>query len=107
MKVNAFFCEWEENQYCVTYPVEITNEHPVCSYGQYVVIIDGEPLGPGEMPPGELQISKEVYDQLADKLKEQGYLVCGSPVDEDWLKCWDKGMPIKDHWHSEARLVSF
>lgn len=108
MRVEAYFCEWYDCDLggCITYPVEITTERPECSYGAPVVVIDGEARGAGEMPPGELQIPEALYDELAPRLRDLGYLVCTSPVDNWWLECWENGEPV-EHWHPEARLVSF
>lgn len=103
MRVHAYFCEYEDqHEYngdlingCITYPVEITNEHAASSYGQYLVMICGEPRGPGDMPPGELQIPEAFYEELAPKLVAQGYEVCPAPVNDTWLESWRKGMPVK------------
>ncbi|MBC7106234.1 MAG: hypothetical protein H5T97_09860 [Firmicutes bacterium] len=107
MKIEAYFCEWEEDGYCITYPVLVTDEHAACSYGQLIVIIDDEPRGPGDMPPGELQIPENVHADIAPRLRELGYLVCPAPVNERWLECWETAEPASGHWHPEARLVQF
>jgi len=107
MRVNAYFCEYDDGRGCVTYPVVITDDHPAASHGKPIVLIDDEPRGPGDMPPGELQIPEDVYEELAYRLRELGYLVCASPVDEEWLECWERGEPVSGHWHPEARLVQF
>ena len=82
-------------------------EHSSSSRGQPAVIIDGEALGPIEMPLGELQIPEEVFDLLAKRLRDLGYAVCNSPVDKSWMECWENGIKLDNHWHPEARLVSF
>lgn len=115
INLEAYFCEYETTHEvngetitgCITYPVTITNQHAMSSRGQPVVIIDGEAYGPGDLPPGELQIPAGVYNKVAPRLRQLGYQVCGAPVDEDWLKDWEKGIELDDHWHPEARLVQF
>jgi len=116
MTVEAFFCEWEEKHEvngeivsgCITYPVTITTEHSTSSYGKPVVLIDGEPHGCEEMPPGELQIPVDMYENLAPKLERNGYIVCSRAVDESWMRRWENGIEFDDrHWHPQARLVFF
>jgi len=106
MKLQAYFCESDDGG-CVTYPVVITDENPAASYGIPVVIIDGEPYGPGDMPLGQLQIPEAVYAEVAERLVEVGYEVCPAPVDAWWLERWKRGEPVEDHWHPEARNVLF
>ena len=89
MMVEAFFCEWEEKH-------EVNGE------------IDGEPHGCEEMPPGELQIFANMYEDLTPKLERIGYIVCSRAVDDSWMRRWENGIEFDDrHWHPEARLVFF
>ncbi|MGE5552811.1 MAG: helix-turn-helix transcriptional regulator [Betaproteobacteria bacterium] len=106
LDLDAYFCEWEDEGYCITYPVRITTRHSASSYGQPVVVIDEEARGPAEMPAGELQLPAAVHARLAPRLRKLGYLVCANPVDEDWLDCWERGKEV-EHWHPEARRVRF
>jgi len=106
MKLQAYFCEPDDGG-CITYPITITDEHPAASYGVPVVLIDGEPYGPGDMPPGELQIPEAVYDEVTERLTEAGYAVSRYRVDAWWLERWEKGVPVVFHWHPEARKVLF
>lgn len=110
MNIKALFSEWEEwnEEYgkngCVTYPVVISTEHSASSYGQPVVLINGEPYGPAEMPEGELQVPPEYLDRV----RAAGY--AAQPMSaEDAARHWKEaeGRPVKGHWHPEARLVVF
>lgn len=114
-ELEAYFSEWETEppegtdwtRGCATYPVTLSTNHSSSSYGQPVVIIDGEARGCGEMPPGELQIP-EGHDEWAERLQRAGYEVCTQRVDEWWLSCWDKATEMEErHWHPEARWVAF
>lgn len=117
MREHVYFCECEDQHEdpddqnelvsgCITYPAVVTDEHSASSYGQPVVVIDGEARGPADMPPGELQLPVAIHGELAPRLRSLGYLVCESPVNEDWLERWEQGKEIV-HWHPEARLVQF
>ena len=115
MKINAYHCEWEAeppedtdwHNGCATYPIVVTNEHPASSFRQFVILIDGEPRGPGDMPPGELQLPAAA-EGLAGRLAQLGYTVCSAPVDDGWLEAWHRAPTMQEHhWHPEARWVSF
>lgn len=106
--IKALFSEWEEwnEEYgmngCVTYPVVISIGHSASSYGP-VVLINGEPYGPAELP-GELQVPPEYLDRV----RVAGY--AAQPMTpKDAAQYWKEaeGRPVKGHWHPEARLVVF
>lgn|GEM_PF-923110 len=111
MNIKALFSEpenWNEEygmSGCVTYPVEVTTEHSASSYGQPVVLIDGEPYGPAEMPEGELQVPPEYLARV----RAAGF--AAQPMSaEDASRYWKEaeGRPVRGHRrHPEARLVVY
>ena len=84
---------------CIIYPITITTDHAASSYGIPVVVIGGEARGPGDMPPGEIQVTGEI----AMTLRRSGYTVVPSDpwTDEDYRR----GIPAHGHWHPDARFV--
>lgn len=57
-------------------PVEVvvTDEHPASSFGLPVVLLDGEPVGPGELL-GTLMLEKDAAPELVAGLESAGYRV--------------------------------
>lgn len=109
--LEVLFCEYEDYcaevglTGCISYPATITTERAESSYGQPVVVIDGEARGPGEMPPGALQVPEDI----AAKIRAIGYeVVACAPADlAETMRRYEQGHELEQHWHPEAVLVQF
>lgn len=112
MRCKCLFSEYEDEYDldgdcetgCISYPVILTNEHSACSYGQFIVIVDGEPRGTGDMPPGDLQVPY----QLLTQIRNQGYSaqpLTPKQSQDFWRDALD--ISLLGHWHPEARLVQY
>ncbi len=110
--MEVLFCEYEDYceeaglTGCITYPATITTERAESSYGRPVVVIDGEARGPGEMPPGALQVP----EGIAERIRALGYeVVSCTPADfAKTMRMYEQeGHELESHWHPEATLVQF
>lgn len=119
MKLQAWFSEWEDQQYdkdghniggCVSYPVEITDEHTASSYGQPLIVINGEPHGWGDMPAGQLQVPDP---ELLKRLVDLGYDAVEGRGADDAVRTVAlsdaedaDGHPLT-HWHPAAVILVY
>ena len=120
MQINAYYSEYERplspdepddwpGSGCPTYPVIVTDEHATCSYGQYVILTDGQARGYADMPYGELQLTTAQMVH-ADRLRSSGYEVCD--VEDNtygaWLDTLDQAPLMTEHHPiADARWVSY
>ncbi len=98
------YCEALDRNGCISYPVTITWTREGSHYGKPVVVILGESRAAGDLPPGELQVPFEILDEM----RQAGYGV--QPLSATEIKSYWQGarrLPVKNHWHPEARLVQY
>lgn len=110
--LQVLFSEWQDlydepglGGACVSYPAALSWRHAACHYGKPVVIIDGNVRGPGEMPPGELQVPRD----LLEIVRGAGYQAVALEKEDRkfFWKTAKRPKVLKNHWHPEARAVFY
>lgn len=102
--MRVLFSEFD-NGGCPSWWVDLTTEHSASSYGLPVVVLNGEPYGPGDLPPGELQVPTA----LIEAGRRAGYRC--QPLEPDEAEAyWAETDPLPDHpWadRTEVRLIRY
>ena len=98
------YCENLNRNGCISYPVTISWNREGCHYGKPVVVILGEFRAAADLPPGELQVPFEIFEEV----RQAGYKahpLSAASIKEYWQGA--RRLGVKNHWHPEARLVQY
>jgi hypothetical protein len=98
------YCEMLDRNGCISYPVTITWTREGRDYDRPMVVILGEAREAADLPPGELQVPWEILHEV----RQVGYNA--QPLSVGEIKdYWREAgrLSVKNHWHSEARLVQY